>query len=211
MFCYLSTDPKCNPDPIRHKSTGRDKEVTSSRQNTSNGTPTHFWSGDPPAGSPQGISHIIHRCTAARNDPKITNIRLHHGPRTTWEGRDWAGPIHTYMKVLKPLTKFLENIFRVVMPSEWSIYDKVQRALPTADLTVEISECFGLWSSRTLVLNAFTDIHVDLQDVCRGFCAIAPFGKFVGGNVCLPSLGMAIRLEVGKYSIVFNLIPLRFN
>ena len=39
----------------------------------------------------------------------------------------------------------------------------------------------------------------DLLDVCRGFCAIAPFGDFRDGNVCLPSLGVSIPVCPGKY------------
>jgi len=79
------------------------------------------------------------------------------------------------------------------------MYDQVRRWLPTSDLTEEISLCFGLWHSRALILNTFTDLHVDLLDVCRGFCTIAPFGDFRDGNVCLPSLGVSIPVCPGKY------------
>ncbi|RPA89049.1 hypothetical protein L873DRAFT_752134 [Choiromyces venosus 120613-1] len=44
------------------------------------------------------------------------------------------------------------------------------------------------------------------QDVCRGCCAIAPFGDFNGGNVCLPSLDISIPLEVGSVGFLRSYI-----
>lgn len=201
IFCYLSTNPKCKEDPVRHKSYTTSGSNTASSGEELAHAIEHLplRSGGPPPDIPQGISHIIHGRTAAWNDPKIDKIQVFREPVETWEGRERIGPLHIFLHVLEPLSKLLENIFRVVVPAEWAMYDRVRRWLPTSDLTEEISLCFGLWHSRALILNTFTDLHVDLLDVCRGFCAIAPFGDFRDGNVCLPSLGVSIPVCPGKY------------
>ena len=41
------------------------------------------------------------------------------------------------------------------------------------------------------------DVHLDLKDVCKGFCVVVPLGNFGGGLFCLPSLGILIPVGVG--------------
>ncbi|RPA88375.1 hypothetical protein L873DRAFT_1605201, partial [Choiromyces venosus 120613-1] len=54
---------------------------------------------------------------------------------------------------------------------------------------------------RSLVINANTNNHKDLEDVCHGWCAIVPLGDFEGGDACFPELGVRIACPPG--SIIF--------
>ena len=85
----------------------------------------------------------------------------------------------------------------VVGPESFDLYKKVFKSLPKNEANKGQKDCFGIWTSRGIVLDAFTDVHLDLKDVCKGFCAVVPLGKFEGGLFCLPSLGISIPVGVG--------------
>ncbi|KAG0638177.1 hypothetical protein HOY80DRAFT_192850 [Tuber brumale] len=172
LFRYLASNPACTADNNRHKN--------------SNAPGDRSRSGGPPAPVPHGGSskcHHLHLYTAAQYDAKISGIKLARGPRTTWNTtRDTGKALHQFLDTMKPLSGLVEAMFRAVVPEIWDIYHKVYRALPVHKTTTAYKESFGIWTSRAIVLNTLTDVHVDLKDVCRGFCAIVPFGKFTGGN-----------------------------
>jgi len=163
LFRYLASDPVCRSDNTRHKD-------RTSEDNLVRGPSIPVPDG---AGSK---SHNLHLYTAAQHDPKISGIKLAHGPRGTWNpSRDITKALHQFLATLTPLTRLVGSMFRAVAPEIWDVYDKVYLALPTNDITKPLKKSFGLWTSRSIVLNAETNIHVDLKDVCRGFCAIIPF------------------------------------
>jgi len=97
-------------------------------------------------------------------------------------------------------------MFRAVVPEIWDIYHKVYRLLPVYDTNAPVKKSFGIWASRAIVLNAQTDMHVDLKDVCREFYAIVPVGKFTGGNICLPTLRISVPLAAGMFVYQFNFV-----
>ena len=61
----------------------------------------------------------------------------------------------------------------------------------------DVDEAFGIWTSHSLVINANTNNHKDLEDVCHGWCAIVVFGDFEGGDACFPELGVKIDCTPG--------------
>lgn len=70
-----------------------------------------------------------------------------------------------------------------------------------------LGKCFGLWRSRAIV-DAMTNTHRDLKDVCYGWCEIVPLGDFRGGDVCLPGLGYKVSLPV---DMIFGCFILRLT
>jgi len=187
LFRYLASNPVCRGDDTRHKdrTSGADR------------------AGGPSVPAPNGAGgtcHHLHFYTAAQNDAKISDIKLAQGPRATWNAtRDTGEALYKFLDIIRPLTGLVESMFQVVVPEIWDIYNKVYGVLPVSDTLSKVKRSFGIWASRSIVLNAQTNLHVDLMDVCRGFCAIVPLGNFNGGNVCLPTLGISIPLAAGKF------------
>jgi len=190
FFPYLASNPVWRFDNTRHKDrTSGDNLVR--RPSV-------------PAPDAAGSKcHNLHFYTAAQHDPKISGIKLSRGPHATWNtARDTTEALHQFLVTLTPLTRLVGTIFRVVAPEIWDIYDRVYRALPANKITKPLKEVFGIWTSRSIVLNTETNIHV-LKDACHGFCAIVPFGNFKGGNVCLPTLGISVPLVAGMFYFYF--------
>ncbi|PUU80384.1 hypothetical protein B9Z19DRAFT_1063475 [Tuber borchii] len=153
-----------------------------------------------------GRCHHIHAYTAAQLDKKIKNIKLGQSPSETWNGsRDRINSFHQFLDTMKPLTTLVQGVFKVTNPDMYNKYDRVYKALPKNNVEKEMKDCLGIWTSRGLVLDTMSDIHLDLRDVCKGFCAIIPFGPFEGGNICLPRLGISIPVGPGMLKIIFHL------
>ena len=55
-----------------------------------------------------------------------------------------------------------------------------------------VDEAFGIWTSRSLVINANTNKHKNLEDMCHVWCAIVVFGDFEGSDASFPELGVKI-------------------
>ncbi|RPB01471.1 hypothetical protein L873DRAFT_1842436 [Choiromyces venosus 120613-1] len=203
LYRYLYSNPLCKKDPNRHKS------------NTNHGTtilpPPLVRPGGPPNPVPTngGSCHNIHTYSAAQHDQKISDIKLSQGPREVWAGgRQRTQALYQFLSILKPLSTLLEGVFQVTCPETFHIYKSVFNSLPKNDANRGIKDCLGIWTLRGIVLDAFTDVHVDLKDVCKGFCAIVPLGNFTGGNFCLPSLGISIPMVAGEVIFLkFHLIP----
>ena len=51
---------------------------------------------------------------------------------------------------------------------------------------------------RSLVINANTNNHKDLEDICHGWCAIVLLGDFEAGDACFPELGVKIDCTPGR-------------
>jgi len=82
--------------------------------------------------------------------------------------------------------------------------------LPKNDANKGQKDCLGIWTSGGIVLDTFIDVHLDLKDVCKGFCAIVPLGRFEDGYFCLPSLGISIPVAAGMLNS-FLLFTIYFN
>ena len=117
----------------------------------------------------------------------------------------WRSPVvenhlMEYLEYIRPLTQLTEAIFEGVLPEVFNKYKLVYNHVRSEDsiLGEAVKSSFGIWTSRGAVLCAQTDVHVDRLDVPLGYCAIIPLGRFTGGHICLPTLGIKIELQPGK-------------
>ena len=82
------------------------------------------------------------------------------------------------------------------MPESFDLYKKGFKSLQNNEANKGQMNCFEIWISGGIVLDTFTDVHLNLKDVCKGFWVDVPFGKFEGDLLCLPSLGILIPVGV---------------
>jgi len=144
-------------------------------------------------------SILIHRRFAARMDNKTHDIKLGPGPAETYKTKKAIQALLEFAAKLMPLTREVETIYSVFLPDEYARYKKVFDFLQANDpLPDPTNSAFGVWTSRSLVFDALSNTHRDLEDVCRGWCALVPFGNFRGGNACFPTLGARLEMPIGK-------------
>ena len=67
-----------------------------------------------------------------------------------------------------------------------AVYNKIHRDTIKRD---PVNEAFGIWTSRSLVINANTNNHKDLEDVFHGWCAIVVLGTLRGVTHAFQNLG----------------------
>ena len=139
----------------------------------------------------------IHRRFASRMENKTHDIKLGPGPAETYKSKKDIRALQEFAAKLSPLTQLVEAIYSVFLPDEFAKYKKVFEFL-NGPIPDTIDSAFGVWTSRSLVFDALSNIHRDLEDVCRGWCALVPCGNFEGGNACFPSLGAKLEIPVGK-------------
>ena len=204
---YASTRSKSD-DPIRHR---RETESTircepdSGSNATARGldcstTADQAGKSDAMPSAVKG-SILIHRRFAARMDNKTHDIKLGPGPAETYQTKKGNQALLELAAKLSPLTRLVEAIYSTFLPDEFAKYKKVFDFLQANDpLPDPTNSAFGVWTSRSLVLDALSNTHRDLEDVCRGWCALVPCGNFKGGNACFPSLGAKLGMPVGKFS-----------
>ena len=154
-------------------------------------------------------SILIHRRFAARMDNKTHDIKLGPGPAETYQTKKGIQALLEFAAKLSPLTQLVETIYSAFLPDEYAKYKKVFDFLQANDaLPDPTNSAFGVWTSRSLVLDALSNTHRDLEDVCRGWCALVPCGDFRGGNACFPSLGAKLEMPVGKFYLQAKSLPL---
>lgn len=201
IYKYLCSNPRCTEDAARYWSNTVTLQASASASPTfSSANQASDRPGGPEHPIPPNIGrcHDIHAYTAAQDDPKIKNIELMPGPSETWNaGTGRTNSLHHFLHIMKPLTTLLEGVFKVTNPNAYEICNKVYQALPKNTANKGIKDCLGIWTSRSLVLDTMSDIQLDLKHVCKGFCAIVPFGPFQGVNFCLPRLGISIQVAPG--------------
>ena len=140
----------------------------------------------------------IHRAATGQGENSVENIVLGPGPVSSYNSKKASEALKSFARRIRPLTQLLESLFEVFLPSEFDNYQKVfEHTFPEPRDPVD--SAFGLWTSRGLVINTVTNVHRDLLDVCRGWCAITPFGHFQNGYACFPQLGVKFECNVGKY------------
>jgi len=126
----------------------------------------------------------------------------------TWNIELGPGPAHSYNSIsaihalnelgqqLILLTQTVEALFRTPLPEEYSKYTAVYETIYDGKAD-DLDEAFGIWTSRSLVINSNINNHKDLEDECHGWYAIVVFGDFEGGNACFPELGVKIDCTPG--------------
>ena len=137
----------------------------------------------------------IHRRFASRMENKTHDIKLGPGPAETYRSKKDIQALQEFAAKPLPLTQLVEAIYSVFLPDEFAKYKKVFEFL-NGPIPDTIDSAFGVWTSRSLVFDALSNIHRDLEDVCRGWCALVPCGNFEGGNACFPSLGVKLEIPV---------------
>ena len=142
---------------------------------------------------------IGHRAFVPRMKKKKHDIELEQGPAETYTKKVAGKALRKFAARLRPLTRTMEGLFRAVLPEEYGKYRAVYDEIYEENERDPIDEAFGIWTSRSLVMNANTNNHKDLEDVCRGWCAIVVLGKFEGGDACFPELGVKIDCPPGTY------------
>jgi len=185
LYRFLSSEPKTINDNTRHTSAMKAPRECRPEQ---------------PLPEDSGSCINFHAYCTGRQDNSIEGIQLSRGPRDVWRSAVVEKRLVESLKYIKPLTQLTEAIFQGVLPEVFNKYKLVYNHLRSEGnfLGENVKSSFGIWTSRGAVLCAQTDVHVDLLDVPLGYCAIIPLGKFTGGHICLPSLGIKIELQPGK-------------
>ena len=199
---------KVSDDPVRHGQMGLQASCLDSGSNPgSNGSAKANQAGqhDARVGTARG-SILIHRWFAARMENKTHDIELHPGPAETYGSRKAIEALKKFAAKIAPLTQFVEAIYSALLPDEFAKYKEVFKFL-RGSAQDSVDDAFGIWTSRSLVFDALSNIHRDLEDVCRGWCALFPCGDFQGGDACFPSLGAKVELPVGEYYVHTNRQP----
>lgn len=170
----------------------------STKDATTLGTPEGNASGKlNPDGTPRTKGCVIgHRAFVPRMFSKTQNIDIGPGPAETYTKKTAIQALKEFGQLLLPLTETVEALFQTFLPNEHSKYAAAFQAIydGRAD-PVDIA--FGIWTSRSLVINANTNNHKDLEDVCHGWCAVVAMGNFEGGDACFPELGVKINCPPG--------------
>jgi hypothetical protein len=98
-------------------------------------------------------------------------------------------------KLPSPLTQVVEAIYSVFLPDQFDKYKKVFDFL-NGHVPGPEDAAFGVWTFCFLVLDALSNVHRDLEDVCRGWCALVPCGNFKGGDAGFPLWGQSLRCQL---------------
>ena len=101
---------------------------------------------------------IGHRAFVPRMGKKKHDIELEQGPAETYVKKVAGKALRTFAAKLLPLTRTVEALFRGVLPDEYKKYKAVYDEIYEEDERDPIDEAFGIWTSRSLVMNANTRI-----------------------------------------------------
>ena len=141
--------------------------------------------------------HVIgHRAFMPQMGSKTQNIQLGPGPAQSYTLKPAIHALKEFGQQLLPLTQTVETLFKAFLPEEHSKYTAVYEHIYDGRAD-NVDKAFGIWTSRSFVVNANTNNHKDLEDVCHRWCAIVPMGDFEGGEACFPELGVKIDCPPG--------------
>jgi len=141
-------------------------------------------------------SVIGHHTFVPRMGSRTQNIELEPGPAQSYNTKSAIHPLQEFGQQLLPLTQTVETLFQTFFPEEHSKYKALYETIYNGKAD-NVDEAFGIWTSRSLVINANTNNHKNLEDVCHGWCAIVVLGDFEGGDACFPKLGVKIDCTPG--------------
>jgi len=139
---------------------------------------------------------IGHRAFVLRMGSRTQNIELGPAPAQSYNTKSAIHPLKELGQQLLPFTQTVEVLFQTFLPKEHSKYTAVLETIYDGKAD-NVDESFGIWTSRSLVINANTNNHKDLEDVCHGWCAIVVFKNFEGGDACFPELRVKIDCTPG--------------
>jgi len=105
------------------------------------------------------------------------NIELGPGPAQSYNTNSAIHARKEFGQKLLPLTQTVEALFQTFIPAQHSKYTAVYDTIYDGKAD-NVDEAFGIWTSRSPVINENTNNHNDLEDVCHGSCVIVVFGDF---------------------------------
>ena len=127
---------------------------------------------------------------------KMQNIQLGPGPAQSYISKAASYAHKEFGQQLLALTQTVEALFKAILPEGHSKYTAVYENI--YDGTVDnIAKAFGIWTSRSFVVNANRNYHKDLEDVCYRWCEIVIIGDFEVGDTSFRELGVKIDCPPG--------------
>jgi len=149
---------------------------------------------------------VIGHCTfVARMESRKHDIEVGPGPAQTYNTKSAIAPLQEFSQHLLPLTQTVQSLFLAFLPEDHEKYTAAYNAIYTkihsANKRNPVDEAFGIWTSRSLVINANTNNYKDLEDVFHEWCTIVALVDFTGDDACFPQLGVKIDCPPG--SIIF--------
>jgi len=139
---------------------------------------------------------IGHRAFVPGMGSRTQNIELGPGAVQSYNTKLAIHALKEFGQQLLPLTQTVEALFQTFLPEVPSKYTAVYETIYDGKAH-NVHEAFGIWSSRSLVINANTNNHQGLEDLYHGWCAIVVFGDFEGGDARFPELGVKIDCTPG--------------
>jgi len=122
---------------------------------------------------------------------RTQNMELGPGPAQSYNTKSAIHALKEFGQQLLPLTQTVEALFLTFLPEAHSKYTAVSETIYDGKAD-NVEEAFGIWTSRSLVMNVNTNNHKDLEDVWHGWCAIVVLGDFDDGDACFPEPGVQI-------------------
>jgi len=110
---------------------------------------------------------IGHRAFRPRMGSQTENIELGPEPAHSYNTKSAIHALKEFGQQLLPLTQTVEPLFQTFLPEEHSKYSAVYETIYDGKAD-NVDEAFGIWTSRSLVINANTNNNKDLEDVCHG-------------------------------------------
>jgi len=145
---------------------------------------------------------IGHHFLVPRMGSQTQNIELGPGPAQSYNTKSAIHTLKEFSQQLLLLTQTVEALFQTFLSGEHSKYIAVYETIYDGKAD-NVDEAFGIWTSRSLVINANTNNHKDLEDVCHGWYAIVVLGDFEGGDACFPKLRVKIVLFFVFFIFIF--------
>jgi len=139
---------------------------------------------------------IGHRAFIPLMRSRTQNIELGPRPAQSYNTKSAIHALKEFCHQPLPLTQTVEALFQTFLPERYSKYTAVYETIYDGKAD-NVDEAFGIWTSRSRVINANTNNHKNLEDVCHGWCAIVVLGDFEDGDACFPELEVKIHCTPG--------------
>jgi len=133
-------------------------------------------------GTLRTIGYLIgHRVFFPRMESRTQNIELGPGSAPSYNMKSAIHAVREFGQQLLPLTQTVEALVQTFLPEEHFKYTAVYETIYKGKAN-NVDAAFGIWTSRSLVMNTNTNNHKDLEDIYHGWCAIVVLGDFEGGD-----------------------------
>jgi len=114
---------------------------------------------------------IGHRAFIPQIGSRTQNIELGPVSAQSYNTKSAIHALKEFSQQLLSLTQTVEALFQTSLPEEHSKYTALYETIYHGKAD-NVDRAFGIWTSRSLVINSNSNNHKDLEDVCYGWCAI---------------------------------------